>query len=252
MAIVYTEGTLSHLDESRMQVFDILIPLPVDVPPGFSAKLRLNTLSPFEETIFFDADMLWLPYHKPSELFDECAKADYTGITEGWYDIDKKDKANLNPGYWFWADHEEIISTYKLKGKLHQWRSEFMYFKKSKKVDQFFAEARKINATQQLKSVMRFGNDIPDVLGINISSNLHGISPHRPRWTPAYWHKTHGDRSPDNIEQWFLVSFGGNSSNGNVKRMYDAIAKQALTKLGRQHLFSLHDKAHYLPERAKM
>lgn len=253
VAVVHSERSLSHLSEQQRSIFDKLIPLPENIPVGFAPKLYLNELTPFDETIFLDADMLWLPNKKPSELFNQFDNIQYTGITEGFVDLSKMDTSTSNSGYHFWADVNEIKDVYKLKdGRIYQWRSEFIYFKKNKEVNKFFKQAQKINENPRLSTAMKFGTNYPDELAINISAAIHGFRPHADKWTPAYWHKVHNDQIPRSMEGWYLISFGGNSTNGQVRKLYDNITKSALSRLGRQHVFSLFQKKQFLPERFKM
>lgn len=255
VAVIHKGSGLSHLSLNQLQIFDHVIELPDHAQGGFSPKLYLNELTPFTETIFLDADMLWLPNKKPSQLFDELSDVDYTGITEGWCDIETLNCVNANKAYYFWADVKEIKEVYKLeKGKLYQWRSEVIYFKKNAATDKFFKKAQAIYKNPKLKSIKNFGTQIPDELSINISTAIHGIEPHKEKWTPAYWHKLNGDRIPTGGElvRWYLVGFGGNFASGSIKKLYDQVSSVAMKKLGRQHIFSLHSKSSYLPERAKM
>lgn len=255
IAVVYSGAGLSHLSMQQLNIFDQVIPLPEAIGPGFAPKLYLNELSPFDETIFFDADMLWLPKRKPSELFDELAPHDYTGITEGWHDLDHQEQKHVNQAYYFWADIVEISKVYGIKsGKIYQWRSEVIYFKKNELTDRFFKTAQQIHDNPGLESIRRFGTYVPDELAINISAAIHGIHPHKTNWTPAYWHKLNRDiiPEPSSLHQWYLMSFGSNFASGSLKKIYDQIAKAAFIKLKRQHMFSLHSKKGYLPERVKM
>jgi hypothetical protein len=254
VALVYDEEGLSHLSEYQSNIFDILIPLPPGKRDGFSAKVHLYELSPFEETLFVDADMLWLNL-TPSQFFNEMKDVEYTGITEGWYDIDAKDNSNSNLQYYYWADIEEILSVYGFdSGRLYQWRSEVIYFKKTERVAKLFEDAIDILDEPRLNTIAKFGERIPDELAFNISAKINGIKPHIDKWTPAYWHKINNDDIPPAhaLSEWYLVSFGGHHSSGTVKREYDNICKVAFSKMKRTHLFSLHSKKEYLKERATM
>ncbi len=256
VAVIHGGKALSHLSMQQMTIFDEVIELPEHIKGGFSAKLYINELTPFKETLFFDADMLWLSAKTPTQLFEELKDVDYTGITEGWCDIETLNCDNANKAYYFWADVKEIKEVYKLKeGKLYQWRSEVIYFKKTAAIDKFFRKAQSINKNTRLKTTKNFGENLPDELSINISAAIYGIAPHKDKWTPAYWHKLNNDQIPHAGEmnyRWYLVSFGSHYSSGTIKRLYDQICKVAMKKLGRQHIYSLHSKRDYLPERAKM
>lgn len=256
VAVVTDSVGLTHLGPHQKDIFDHIIDAPVDYPIGFATKLYANLLTPFKKTLLLDADMLWLHQRTPSEFFDEMQGIEYTGITEGWIDLsDTENRDNVREDYHFWADVEEIKKVYALtSGILYQWRSEIIYFEKTEKVDAFFETARQINFNPKLDSIIKFVDKIPDELSINISSVIHGIEPHKIKWTPAYWNKVNKNvvLSLPDLSEWYLVSFGNHWSDSPVKKLYDKISSIALRKLGRQHVFSLHSKKEYLPERIKM
>lgn len=249
IAIVRSSGSLSHLNPQQLKVFDCFIDLPANVPGSFASKLHINELSPFKVTLFLDADMLWLPGRKPSDLFKEFGSAEFSAITEGWYDGSDK---NVNEKYPFWADLEEIKSVYALHNKrIYQWRSEVVYFCKSEKIDRLFKDARAVLSDSKLATVHTFGSHLPDELGFNIAAALNDIHPHKVKWTPAFWEVRHGRIPAPGQNEWYLASFGSNTYSGSIMKYYDSIIKPALSKLGRQHVFRLMSKKSFLPERAK-
>lgn len=256
ICIIHSERSLNHLSEGQKRFFDQMILLPEEKAKGFACKLHLDELSPFDETLFLDADMAWLPKRSPSELMDELKDVEYTGITEGYYDIEHNDRGEVSKKYYFWADVDEIVGRYKLNtGKIYQWRSEVIYFKKTLKVKSFFATAREINASHGLKSIIMFGNQIPDELGINISAAIHGIEPHQYKWIPALWPRLHGNNTTNFEEiynRYYLLSCGSNYATGDIKKLYDRIIKCAANKFHTQHVFPLIDKKSFIPDRAKM
>jgi hypothetical protein len=256
IAVIHSENALNHLSIRQKEFFDEMILLPESDAKGFGCKLHLDLLSPFEETLFFDADMAWMPKRRPSELFEELKEYEYASITEGSYDIGTNDKEKASKRYYFWADPDEIKKVYKLEtGTLYQWRSEVIYFKKTKNVKSMFRKAREIYAKPKLNSIIMFGNQIPDELAINISTALHDIHPHRYMWTPAYWPKLHGEHVPP-FEQlystYYLLSCGSNTASGSLKGVYDRIIKAAAYKFKMQHLFPLYAKREFIKDRIKM
>lgn len=256
ICLAHSERSLNHLSDSQRRFFDRMVLLPEEKAKGFSTKLHLDELSPFKETLFLDADMAWLPKKAPDELFNELSEVEYTGITEGFFDIDTKNRAEVSKKYYFWADVDEICRKYKLTdGKIFQWRSEVIYFKKTKKVKAFFSTARKIHASHGLKSIIMFGNQIPDELGINISAAIHNIEPHQYKWIPALWPRLHGGSTTQFEEiysKYYLLSCGSNYTTGDIKKLYDRIVKCAANKFHTQHVFPLIDKKSFIPDRAKM
>jgi len=70
IAVVFTGASLSHLSASQVAIFDHKIEAPDDYRTGFGVKLHLDQLTPYDQTLCLDVDMLWLS-RKPSDLFDE-------------------------------------------------------------------------------------------------------------------------------------------------------------------------------------
>jgi hypothetical protein len=245
VVVVHSENSLSHVSEDKRWVFDQMILLPGGT--GFGVKLQLDLLSPFEETLYCDVDMAWLPKRSPNDLFDELKDVDFTSITEG-HTEDKSQK------YYFWADPEEIRKKYSIEGRMYQWRSEVMYFKKTDKVRQMFAMARKIHANHGLDSVVKFGNQIPDELAINIATAFYDMHPHEYKWTPAFWPRLHGNNYGSQVDlynKFYLLSCGSNYATGDLKRLYNQVMKIACAKFRTQHVFPLQDKKGLIPDRAK-
>lgn len=250
IAVAFGGTALNHLSEKQMEIFDHIIELPADAPKNSGVKLSAYDVTPFKETLVLDADMLWLPNKNPSELFEEVKDAEFTAITEGYHDGDDKG----NPFYFYWADVSEIRKVYKVDGKIFQWRSEVMYFKKTPRVAKMFKEAKKIFANPRLTSVKQYAGGVPDELAINIAAAIHGFEPHEEKWQPAFWWKLNRSIVPDfpTLYGYYLASFGSNTATQTIKKLYDRIMKAASYKKGHQHVFPLMSKRDYLPERKTM
>lgn len=243
IAVVHSGPALSHLNDIQKEIFDFIIDLPVNFAQGFGTKLHLDQLTPFNQTLFLDVDMLWLS-RSPSLLFDELAGVSFTCITEG-------NSENVNSKYYFWADLAEIKSAYKV-GKVWQIRSEVIYFEKGTKI---FKEARKLRPKEKLKTIRMFGDHIPDELYFNISCAILNIDPHVPNWMPAYWSRLHGEVMPtlrDLNNEYYLLSFGSNAASPVMKRAYDNIMQVVCNKLRLPYLFRLKSKKEWAPGRLKI
>jgi hypothetical protein len=245
IAIITDGSALAHLNDKQRSIFDINIPA---TSLGFAGKLNLPEISPFEQTLFLDADMAWLPRKSPVDLIRSLKDIDFAAITEG-----HTDEPNTN--YYFWADVDEIRRVYGIESRIYQWRSEVMYFTRSERVMGMFNESVKIYAAPGLETVSRFGDSVPDELALNIACARAGIEPHIYKWTPAYWARMHGESNQD-LEalyfQYYLLSCGSNVSSANTKRVYDRVVKAAAYKMGHQHLFPLINKKEMIQSRQKV
>lgn len=239
VALVYRNPSIDHLNNIQLSIFDHLIALPEQFREGYCTKLHLDELSPFDHTLYLDADMLWLPGKKPSQLFKELEGVGYTGITEG-------KTGDINQAYYFWADESDIRKTYNLDN-VYQWRSEVIYFQKGTKV---FETARSLDI--KLTTVKRFGGSIPDELYFNIACALTDTHPHKYKWTPAYWPRLHKDMIPADLHQYYLLSFGSNFASKSMKDKYKQIVAASAQKIGVRPMFELHSKRSFMVERKKM
>jgi len=241
IAIIHTG--LSHLTVEQSKIFDIQINLPENYMNGFCTKLHLDQLTPFEKTLFIDADMLWLS-RKPSELFNELDGINFTIINEGNSDA-------VNHKYYFWADHNEIKKEYNVN-KVYQVRSEVLYFERGTKV---FKKARELKPERKLKTIRKFGDHIPDELYFNIAMAITGVEPHSKTWMPSYWNQLHGQIMPplkDLKNSYYMLSFGSNLASPQMKKVYDNVMQVVCYGLGIPNLFKLKSKREWAPGRLKI
>ncbi len=238
IAVVWSDSSLSHLDENQLAIFDHKIELPEGYRTGFGVKLHLDELAPFGHTLALDVDMLWLG-RKPSELMDSCKG--FAIITEG--DSDKP-----NPKYYFWAEPGEIKKVYGVD-YIYQTRSEVIYFEKGCKV---FEQARSVDISK-LKTIRKFGEWIPDELYFNIAIAQLGLKVDT--FMPAYWARLHGEIMPNLsilYHEYYLLSFGSNAAGPIMKRAYDNVMRVVCNKLRLPYLFKLKSKKEWAPGRLKI
>lgn len=245
IALVYDQSAIGHLASEQISIFTSLIHAP-HLKPNCSAKLHAYDLTPFDRTLVLDADMLWLPQQKPVDLFDTLQGAAFTAISEG-------DTDNPSGEYFFWGHVDEIREKYGVT-KIHQWRTEVMYFEKGEAAEVLFTKAKEINNNHGLAYVKDFAGGIPDELSINIAAAIYHIEPHIPSWKPSYWPHMNGHKIPEFdflYRNYYLFSVGGNHLTENIKSFYNRIMKAQAPKIGMQHSFSIQSKHDYLPERRK-
>lgn len=243
IALIHDGTSLNHLTQEQFAVFDYMI--PTDLKPGCGAKLNAYDLSPFDKTLLLDADMVWLPVHKPSELFDELGGNLFTGITEGSTD-------NPSSHYFFWAEVQEIREKYQVDGTIYQWRTEVLYFEKDEKVKSMFDQAKQIHSNHGLSTIKDFAEGVPDELAINIAAAVAEFKPHKDNWQPSYWPQLFRNQVPEAgtlYREYYLLSAGGNMNTENVKQLYNRIVKAQAPKVGLSFCFGLQSKYSFLPER---
>jgi hypothetical protein len=254
IAVLHSGRGLAHLTDRQKEVFNHIIEINVE---GIEAKLVAYRNSPFEQTLYIDADTAWLPKHTPTELFEKLDGVEFTAITEGYFDIETKEN-KLRWDYYLWADVDEIIKAYKIeRGRLYQYRTEVMYFEKSDTAEVLFDRAYKIFKDPKVKVTTQFAGGVPDELAINIASATLGLHPHEFNWQPSYWERARKNdirmRKPAELyEKYFLISTGGNRSAPNTVKFYTRVVAAAFRKVGLQFLFPLQSKVSVIEERKKI
>lgn len=257
VCLFYHGRALAYLKEAERKLFSDIIEIKdKDIMVGdkvcpFKTKTRVYDLTPFTETIYIDADTLWMPRKSADQLFDELSDVPFTMISEGSINLtDKTDTTSKM--YTMWADPKQIGEKYGVTdGMICQLRSEFMYFHKSKENRKYFTLVKKIYDNPKLAYIELAGQQ-PDELAFIIAGAVLQHHPHREKYTPVYWR--YMNRNIDRktmMDTFYLMSMGGNTSSPDQKKTYNDLANNYLKKSGLLP-FRWVDKKIYLRERTKM
>jgi hypothetical protein len=212
------------------------------------AKTGIYDLSPYDETLFLDADMLWLPRKSVNKMFDELKDVDFTIQNRSNIDLAGND---LDRNYSFWCDVNELKEKYG-KGLYYQLSSEVIYFKKNKEVKKIFTDAQKLYDNLKIQN-LSFAGGIPDELIFSISMIQNKKYPHQ-TWIPVYWEQAEKRNlsAAPMYDQYYGYSAGGASSSTVMKNFYDNLAKFYANHFGIAHPYKLKDKRTYIPERTNI
>ena len=248
VAIAISGASLSHLSEKEKSVFDEIIEAPDT--KGVGAKVKMYDLSPFEKTLYIDADNIWLPMRKPSDFFKSLEGVDFAIPIQG--KISLNDGVNtLRNDYTIWGDVGQIMAAYELK-ELFQMRTEIIYFIRSEKMEKFFEMVKAIYEKPKTETV-EFGGSVPDEYAFNIAAAITETLPYSENWQPAYWRALkRGERIPnvaDLYTDYVVLSTGGLRQTPEIERLYNNIAGAAYNKMRMQYLFKLQPKRMYVKER---
>ena len=204
------------------------------------AKLFMYDLSPFEETIFLDADQIIMDGRIISVLFDELKDIDLTFSNTGLAETS------------VWADIKEVSKIY---GKKPFWNfhSELVYFKKSAKVKAYFDAAKKVYEENKIISATKFsGATMADELAFQCAAMITGLYPHAANWLPNFWFDRNpgeAGKYPYQLTEYITYSIGGKSTPTRVKDNYNNLAKYYFATLGLINPYQAIDKRNFLPER---
>lgn len=238
-----------ELIEPYISIFDNVIEIPKECTTrnGLESLLRAKTclyeLSPYEETIYIDADVMWLPYKGINGLFDEIKDVDITIGNRGKTDL------NTDPKL-IWCKSEDMRNVYG-DVTIYNLSSEFIYFKKNDKVKEFF-DLAKYYFDNPGVDYTRFSGTVPDELAFQIAMIKTGIIPHKIPYLPFYWEPY--EKKNKALEQlykegWYGYSIGGATLNAQQKAIYDGLSKIYAKGFGIKYPFLSRNKRDILPSR---
>lgn len=223
ITLFYKENALNHI-QKYIHVFNEVKEIPDECVNrnGFKSLIRpkvcLYDLSPYEETIFIDADVMWFGHKNPQDLFNEFSGIDFTIGCRSKNDLDTDPRL-------IWVLPNELKEKHNATD-IYNLSSEFIYFKKTEKVKEFFDLAKKYFDEPGVE-YNRFNGSVPDELAFQIAMFYSDIKPHKERFLPFYWehfHKKNAHLSELYKQDWYGYSIGGNHVTTEQKLAYDSLA----------------------------
>jgi hypothetical protein len=252
IALAYNKSAITHI-AGHLDKFDKLIEIPEKYytkkgnTEYIKAKTHIYSLSPFDETIYLDADTLWLPKKSVDLVFKDLENENLVIQCRGSVDLNSDNLHRKS----FWCNLKDYKEAYGAE-TFYSLSSEFIYFKRCKEISKFFSDSVKIYDNLKIKHTM-FAGGIPDELIFNISMLQNKIKPSKVFYTPIYWEQAERKNlAPSRMHQeYYAYSVGGKISSSTEKKFYDNLSQFYGTQFGVHH-FKLKDKMSYLPERANI
>ena len=239
VAVIADEAALAHLHPGQRMIFDHIIEPAVTQP--LVNKFHLHELSPFEETLFVDADMIFSPMADFNEFWRSMTNVEWTMANRG--------KDDLIKGISEWTTKEDIEESY---GGVDQWydlSSEWIYFKKNDLTYTIFANAEMYYEENKLK-VREFAGDRPDEPYFNLSLISVNHKPHQAPYQPTYWQPAmKGFPGVMAIKKgWMAFSVGGKVIPQQQQQVYDELLKNASFRMNMPSM-KIAQKMNQLSER---
>lgn len=258
MTLAYTDGALKMVGKDEiLKVFNNLVCLEKemytrgDKDDWIKAKTFLYDLSPYDETLFLDADMVWLPRKKVSTVFDELKDIEFTIANHESFDLENLPK-DLN----IWASVEEVKKAYALTGQYYSLHSEFVKFNKTARMKAYFDKVKEV-FNNPLIQPMKWGTSIPDEFAFSVACALTRVYPHKTPYHPTFWMQMQFDilkRRPK-LEELYrdfcALSIGGVSQEPFIVTLYNNLVKYYFNQLKKSIAlgFSYKPKKRFLQER---
>lgn len=199
-------------------------------------KLFLDQLTPFDRTLYLDADSMVWPEADLNAIFDqpEALKIQLEYFTDIANPVAKSQMKPASPGRLYnglkgikggtsttiWFDDYDVVSEYNLTdGHIPSYNASFMLWsKKDKHVKAFWEKAREIydNPHPNIKWT-GFAGDMPDEYAFDIASILLGIKFDYPRYWPLLHDKPKGVYGMRDMAQMSIgfTMYGPNYNNTN-------------------------------------
>lgn len=242
--LVYSGESISHLTEQHKQLFTTIQECPKEYytignkTVYLKSKTHIYDLSPFAETIFIDADAIFLPNKNLDNLFDEFKGIDFTSENYG--------KLNIESEKHMWFKPKEAKEAYGIEHDMYEIRSQFMYFKKTESIKQFFDTVKEVFVSPKVKAGREFDGYLPDELAFNIATGLTGIKPHKENYKTIYWVNTDGSKQWGEIMGEFIgYSVGGNRITDTVRNKYKMLAEFFSRSLKLPFAYKIYPKANW-------
>ena len=252
----------------KMNFVDGIVDVPEDmyVFKGNTEHGRVKTfmyeLSPYEKTIYLDADSLFLGQKSLESLFEYFNGNPVAFQFQHSFDIQTSWGClwTVKPGNPEPPNEglKEIREQYGIKDhrKIYETQSSIMYFDRSKKAEKFFAFARQAYDERPFH-FYTWANGIPDELVFNIASAACKITPNKEPMKPVYFWDydqniyRRGNNRDAIYRDFWAISMAGNRLGYTMKDFYKVILQDCYYKYQNMLRFPVfyRDKAEFLAER---
>jgi hypothetical protein len=247
--LVHSERSLSMLSEAHRRLFTSFAECPESFytrqgqKEYIRAKTHLYELTPFEETLFLDADMYILPHSRMSSVMEQIsASCHFTIENRGYADLSLHD-TKLDPHYSSWVNILDVKRHYSAYGRFYHLHSEFIFFKKNEKNKQFFDTVKEVYDSRPVPWTV-FDGSVPDEYAYDIATCITGHHPHRDQYIAIYWHAMDGrlDWNKQVVKNYIGFSLGGNYIPDWIQNKVNAYKQLYKQKLKLPHLFHIAPK----------
>jgi hypothetical protein len=253
IALLHDAAAVAHLTEQERSYFNHFITVPPEMynVPGYSTpqyqrvKLCIDLLTPFEETMYMDADNIW--FDRPvAWLYGEVCHDEFHISVNGYYDAATGKRTNPSYTYW-WNNLGDVCNYWGITGRLVQTVSGWLFFRNGAHATKIFELARKAYDDMNAPC-MSWGGGKPDEYCFNVALGL--VNHDQPERHVFYFTKLHGHMEAERIYRtyWGLAN-GGAIVDSNVVILYNRLANKYCTRKGittrRYHV----DKANVIPNR---
>ena len=239
VTVLHDKTSLATLDKDRMKMFDkVAVPESEFMYQGKGiyqrVKTRLYDYSPYDETLYIDADSLMTK--DVSGLF---GGNDFSIGSMGYYDC--KEEKVVDEKYWFWAEPISLKKHYKLKNKIGKTYSGIMCWRKGEVAEKMFKAATKVYDDRTNRKLTKtWGGDIGDELCFNVAIGLTDYEP--ADWMPIYFEPYHGSLRHAQMLEYHGITLAGNEPPPYVATLYKEKCREHASRLGIRFIMPTNKK----------
>lgn len=261
ITIAHSEGLDKHLGHAEKLFVDKFVVVPQDYYTHKKkvehpkVKTRMYDLSPYDHTIYLDADTIWFKERSIDDWFKELEGQEVAfhcehkwSIKDEWGCLWTSEPDKPNKGL------AQIRSLYKITDDrtIYEMQSSFMYFEKGVKSKAFYDTAAEIYIKRPFKYYTWAGG-IPDELVFNISTAINKIELKQFPYKPLFFFEYHDNRDRTHIfNNYYALSMAGHNLPGSVISIYDTLVKYYYSKIQKVRFpYLWKNKKQFLPERSK-
>jgi hypothetical protein len=249
ICLAHQKDTITRLDEQYLSLFtdfvlidDKHITLNDNVECFIKAKAHMDELTPYDYTLFLDADVLALNNGTINAEIEKLKDIDFTIKNKG-----------LNKTVSIWADMDEVVKVYELEDKdVYEIHSEFIWWKKGHPAMLKWAE----NFENLKVKPTNFAGCVADELPLFISMAQTNTKPHVDNYNPIYWFNQDNrqqKRIKDMKEEGYCgLSIGGNAIPTVQREAYDVLVTIYAKILNLRQTFKAQPKRKWLANRTHL
>lgn len=253
ICLAHQKETITRLDEQYLSLFtdfvevkDEHITLNDNKECFIKAKAHMDELTPYDYTLFIDADVLALNNESINAEIEKLRGVEFAIKNSGYTTFDAE---TVNADSKQWANIYEVRDKFGFANeKIWNVHSEFIWWKKGHKVFSKWVE----NFENIRVNNIEFGGCIPDELPLWIAMCQLGVEPHQSNWHPTYWpmDSRKMKRLKDMKEEGYCgISIGGNNIHSVQREAYDVLITIYAKRLNLRHSFKAQPKRKWVANR---
>lgn len=253
VCLLYDTNGIKKLGKNELSLFDDLIEIPeseylIDGRKQYQfSKLLAYKYSPYKFTVYMDADSIWIPNKKVSDLVAQVKEYEFIIGMNGEYEVATKRKIGVKENYPYWGEPKIICEYFGVKNYLPQTISGFFAFHKGPHAKRIFDKAIEVYKDNDAPTV-KWANGKADEYCFNVAMGLLDL-----RQEPLnvfYFDKIEGNLPPETIyKKFWAIAMGGHKVPDNLIILYNKLVNALSQKMGKSIRFYYANKVNVIPER---